>query len=593
MKRTIDGLLLLLLLFIPCIALSQVEDTLLVPDLFGTTQTLNAIIGADTAGTGWKGSAGATAWQNHSRVYVLKMNGYYPVNTNISLGANRKFVIRAQYNVPAVKGSVYKPYIVLVPTTGGGNPPGRMVLANSTKDTIILKNIMLAGYDEGIPGNLDALQGSLVEMAATGSGSIFVDSCILKSTNGQMIRTAGRVNTVRVTNSIFADMGFEGTSNFGAGKGIDARDVECDTIDFRNNTFVNWQDRIIRHYFSTAPIHNLWFNHNTLINGMSYHGFLSLGWCDSTGSGTFQIKNNVMIDHFACGADTDWSRQAEYTDPGELDLLNSLPRIAWILARPNPQIHWDISNNYFAISDSGQAMRSLTSPYTPRAYSGTDPFLPHGMNLRLAQNGGDSVNCFKKVTIKAKFAPALMTKMIRWYFLPRAMGGAGKEKRGASGVGDPNFVKSAPGVWTFDYNRHDAFWYSDSLNAQILGSPSDINTLVSSDAVQIGDPHWAAPAVVVGVSDAPQLPHVFALEQNYPNPFNPTTSITYSVQEETSVKVEVYDLLGRLIATLVNEKKQAGTYTVQFNASQLGSGVYMYKLSTPTHWLVRKMTLVK
>jgi hypothetical protein len=79
MKSCIFGFLLLCLI-VPTRAWSQ-EDTLSIPDLYGTNTFLNAIIAADTAGTGWQGTAGITAWQNRTRVYVLAKNGYYPCNS--------------------------------------------------------------------------------------------------------------------------------------------------------------------------------------------------------------------------------------------------------------------------------------------------------------------------------------------------------------------------------------------------------------------------------------------------------------------------------------------------------------------------------
>ena len=92
-----------------------------------------------------------------------------------------------------------------------------------------------------------------------------------------------------------------------------------------------------------------------------------------------------------------------------------------------------------------------------------------------------------------------------------------------------------------------------------------------------------------------QKPSQFLLEQNYPNPFNPTTMITYQLPASSDVKLEVFDVLGRKVATLVNARQSAGSYSVNFNSAQynLASGVYFYKLSAGNFSQTRKMILTK
>ncbi|PIQ08839.1 MAG: hypothetical protein COW71_09685 [Ignavibacteriales bacterium CG18_big_fil_WC_8_21_14_2_50_31_20] len=90
----------------------------------------------------------------------------------------------------------------------------------------------------------------------------------------------------------------------------------------------------------------------------------------------------------------------------------------------------------------------------------------------------------------------------------------------------------------------------------------------------------------------------YKLEQNYPNPFNPTTTIKYSIPnnvkgETSNVKLIVYDILGSEVATLVNEKKSAGNYEVKFDASNLVSGVYLYKLQSGSFVQTKKLLLMK
>lgn len=84
----------------------------------------------------------------------------------------------------------------------------------------------------------------------------------------------------------------------------------------------------------------------------------------------------------------------------------------------------------------------------------------------------------------------------------------------------------------------------------------------------------------------------FESEQNYPNPFNPTTSIEYLVPSNEYVTLKVYDLLGNEVANLVNEQKEAGNYKVEFDASNLSSGVYFYRLKTSSGFIMTKKLLL-
>jgi len=94
------------------------------------------------------------------------------------------------------------------------------------------------------------------------------------------------------------------------------------------------------------------------------------------------------------------------------------------------------------------------------------------------------------------------------------------------------------------------------------------------------------------------LPTEFVLAQNYPNPFNPETVISFAIPTHGNVSLEVYDVLGRKVSTLVNEKMTPGNYNViwngkDYNGNSLASGVYIYKLSTDKYSLTKKMMLLK
>jgi len=85
----------------------------------------------------------------------------------------------------------------------------------------------------------------------------------------------------------------------------------------------------------------------------------------------------------------------------------------------------------------------------------------------------------------------------------------------------------------------------------------------------------------------------YALAQNYPNPFNPATIITYQLPKSGSVTLKIYDMLGKEVKTLVNEQKEMGRYTVQFDASSLASGMYVYQLRANDYTSTKKMLLLK
>jgi hypothetical protein len=89
------------------------------------------------------------------------------------------------------------------------------------------------------------------------------------------------------------------------------------------------------------------------------------------------------------------------------------------------------------------------------------------------------------------------------------------------------------------------------------------------------------------------VPNEFALYQNYPNPFNPATNIQFSLPKAARINLSVYNLLGEKIATLLNEDKEAGFYNVQFDASKLSSGVYIYRLTTGDFIKTMKMNFIK
>ncbi|MBK7104210.1 MAG: T9SS type A sorting domain-containing protein [Ignavibacteriae bacterium] len=128
-----------------------------------------------------------------------------------------------------------------------------------------------------------------------------------------------------------------------------------------------------------------------------------------------------------------------------------------------------------------------------------------------------------------------------------------------------------------------------------------VNTILTDiNFLNITEPtnHINFDNTITNVKDSKVLPEKYSLEQNYPNPFNPTTKIKYTIQSNlknstTNVKLVVFDILGREVKTLINEKQKSGNYEIIFNARNLASGAYFYKLDAGNFTQVKKMILLK
>lgn len=505
-----------------------------------------------------------------NRVYVLKRGGVYLNSEIFNVPAGSTMRLRAE------AGSGAKPVIYQYPTGTGANPqrpPGNLFVLLG--GGLYMKNIVVSGFFEPIDTNFNNVQGGLVNTTQPGA-VIVVDSCILTNINGQHLRTGAAAVKVQVTNSIFANMGALSTSNLGAGKGIDLREVSVDSLILVNNTFVNYQDRVVRHYnFSnpeagTGGLMYAIIDHNTFVNGMGFHGLLSLG---NVGK-EIRITNNLFQDAFACGEDTgDATRSAEWANAGE-KYPNGNNRMSWVFSAPNDTTNWTVRNNYYVITDSGQAYLddfNLTEN-TPLSWH---------INARL---GPDSATAFKEVTVALVNVPRLMTNEMRWY-------------RSPSG-GD--MTKNTPSsLWhraTDDMDRRVNKYFADTLDCSYSASAT-IYTGADYN-FPVGDLNWfpdkMAEWVTTGVSDEPiPVPANFALNQNYPNPFNPSTKITFTLKQAGVTKLAVFNVLGQKIADLVSGKLQAGYHEVEFNAANLSSGVYLYRLESNGNSIVKKMLLLK
>ncbi|MBI3110369.1 MAG: T9SS type A sorting domain-containing protein [Ignavibacteriales bacterium] len=560
--RTLVIIIFAAVFIIPCAMFGQNELTL--EPFITSNKYLDDQIRGDTTATGQR--------VNPARVYVLKRNGLYFSRAVQNTGYALR--IRAAYGTGA------KP-IVNAFRTGAGTYAAQIFQV----DTLLwLKNLSLNGWDEGGEA-FSVYQSRIINVNRLGS-SVYVDSCTLNGSTATLIQTSVATRYVRVTNSVFANAGNVRANNLGNGRAIDFRNVSIDSAYIENNSFFNMSDRVFRHFGAgQVPLRNIVINHNTVFNELAEHGGMGLGMV----GGVVRITNNLLVDNFIFGNDsTATERLGEFGDTGErgpsgayrMTLVGTIPANDTIAAA-----NYSIKNNFYSVSPSLQAFYDSRNGLSDAGIGNLIP-LTWYINKQL---GADSVNAFTKVTTPVVFTKALPTavSMAEWFYKPIAEGGSGKIKQNATF--DPKY----------DWERKETLFLTDTLNFAYPTSSAAYTG--GAGGYPVGDLNWfptrkaqwqADPATSVNVPDG-AIPVEFALHQNYPNPFNPTTTISFLLPQSGNVVLKVVNMLGQEVTTLVNEKRDAGTHSVTFDASSLTSGVYFYTLTSQNFVAARKMLLIK
>jgi hypothetical protein len=152
---------------------------------------------------------------------------------------------------------------------------------------------------------------------------------------------------------------------------------------------------------------------------------------------------------------------------------------------------------------------------------------------------------------------------------------------------DPNFIPS-------EQNRIGTATNNSFVDRNIGGSSRYYYHVIAFDSTgNQSQPSNQASVVVTDVRGGNPLPDDFQLYQNTPNPFNPSSTIRYDVPERSHVSIVVYDMLGKVVATLVNEVKPAGMHEVLFDAGRNASGIYLYRMQAGNYVAVKKLVLIK
>lgn len=148
----------------------------------------------------------------------------------------------------------------------------------------------------------------------------------------------------------------------------------------------------------------------------------------------------------------------------------------------------------------------------------------------------------------------------------------------------------------YDFTINNGFAKKEAVSGALScqSTPEQIATAFTPQKSASTQPgRFIIQAIETGSTIGGTLPTEYSLQQNYPNPFNPTTVIRYELPHQADVRIEVFDMNGRRVAILAEGSVQAGVHTVNFDASHLSSGVYLYTLQTDGVALTRKLTLIK
>ncbi|MGD8779890.1 MAG: T9SS type A sorting domain-containing protein [Ignavibacteria bacterium] len=529
---------------------------------------INRVIMGDTLANGERADL--------ERVYVLQRGGMWFYNGVIN---NPGWPIR----IKAEDGDGPIPTIYGVVETDADVVPHNFINA---EESVYLTNVAINGIFDIDPSYKKFDYGAPQELIVyniSGDYTLTADGCIFENSTQALLRTFEGIRSVKVTNCIFGNNGVSPYAGVGDGRAIDIRKTSCDTLLIVNNTFVNGNDRVVRHLSSTARINNLFFEHNTVLNFGGRYGVMAMGLIGEKVS----IKDNLFIDPMTFGADTAATRQYDFGENGE-PFSSEFPgkvNMAMIYSQkedPPFGTEFEITNNYWHFTPE------ITSTWEQiRQFGNTTLKVPPRLTDFIASQVADIEKAFVELTDGVEFteAPKPMADFVYWALSPPPEG---------AGEGS-----AASGSAFKDFDRKTTVYLRDTLDC---GYPtSNLAYTSAQGGYPLGDLNWF-PAKKTewedagGISDVEKLdalPTQYSLEQNYPNPFNPSTTIRFSIPEAGNAKLSIFNLLGQEVVTVVNQELEAGSYNYTFDATNLASGVYIYQLKTKKIVTSKKMMLVK
>jgi hypothetical protein len=533
------------------------------------------------------------------RVYELQAGGWYPLLNNPSSSAKHPTVIVGSDPTMVVNNKNAASAPPLISGYAGSLTNTGYISANRD---LTIKNCAL------VPGANDGSLGWDVAYTNASNLKLVFDNCIMEHTRWIFVLVDSPYCNVTFRNCYFVNMTGQPCRRSG---GLFDCFANLDTLLVENCTHINACGSVYR-FRESDEFKKIIINHNTFINCAGYV-FMNPGF-QSNVSLTNNIFVNSNVEPYPgihsidiSEQDPDWLPMGLVNVyPDSADAANNTPRK--FLCQDN-LAYWD---PYLANMDStldANKIDNLTNwrsqmiimnartdsvfkhigrfSTTPYSYCVTDTWkdeMPHFTDSKdLFTTQLPILKAYALATVDtnvADYGPASLLPDWRLvnsdkskYVYPDwpipvdlSYSEAGLQTAGLGGLplGDLNWFPTQKTAWL----------------AQRTAEYAQIQTALDG----------AVPAAAKNIN---ALPAEYTLHQNYPNPFNPSTTIAFSLPRSASASLKVYDMLGREVGTLVNGYTTSGMHEIQFNAANLASGIYLYRLTSGNFTEVKKMMLVK
>jgi hypothetical protein len=523
------------------------------------------------------------------RVYELRAGGWYPLQNNPSTSAKHSTVIVGSDPAMVVNNKNTSSAPPLISGYAGMLVNTGYISANGD---LTIKNCSLT------PGATDLSLGWAFTGPAAPDLHLVYDNCIFEHVRWVFVDVYHENCNVTLRNCYFVNMNGQPCRRNG---GLFDCFADLDTLLVENCTHINAQGTMYRFRFGWQ-FKRIVFNHNTFID-CAGSVFMNNGYQSNV-----SLTNNLFVN---CNVqpypaihsidqgeqDPDWLPMGLVNVyPDSADVANNAPRRFLV---DNNLLYWDpsLSNVVDTVNqlkvDGISAWQSQMILMNARTKAMFDddakyPYLTEGKTYTERPSFTDPKDLMgAQLGIVKKLAVAIVDTNSPDMLPDWRSVNTGSSKyinpdwpipvdlsytnaalmTGASGgfpVGDVNWFPSRKGAWL---------------------AQRDAEYTALEAALQSGH--------TTGVSNGNAIPTGFTLTQNYPNPFNPSTTIRFSLHRSGSASLMVFDLLGREVATLVNGYTTMGLHEVRFNATNLASGVYAYRLTSGNFTEVKRMTVVK